>query len=92
MLLRADPETSTETRSSGILILGGKREEPMTESGCATCSFRAKVDRRPSSILGRLWRWHTNFCPGWRSYMTSLPDDEKKTLIDRYNFPPAKFA
>lgn len=64
----------------------------MTEHGCATCSFRAKYDRRPTSILGRLWRWHANFCPGWRSYMKSLPDDERKTLVDRYNLSPAKFA
>jgi len=64
----------------------------MSESGCATCSFRAKYDDKPSSILGRLWRWHANFCPGWRSYMKSLPDDEKKALVDRYNLSPAKFA
>jgi len=24
--------------------------------------------------------------------MKSLPDDEKKTIIEKYNFPAAKFA
>ena len=64
----------------------------MSESGCATCSFRAKYDAKPKSFLGRLWRWHANFCPGWKAYMKSLPDDEKKTIIERYNFPASKFA
>lgn len=57
----------------------------MTEPGCATCSFRAKYDNNPKSILGRLWRWHTNFCPGWKAYMKLLPDEEKKALIMKYN-------
>ena len=63
----------------------------MNESGCATCSFRAQYDQRPKSILGRIWRWHANFCPGWKAYITSLPDDEKKALVERYGFPATKF-
>ncbi|MFC1883504.1 hypothetical protein ACFL2O_01925 [Thermodesulfobacteriota bacterium] len=57
----------------------------MAESGCASCSFRARYDKNPKSILGRLWRWHANWCPGWRSYMKSLPDDEKAEIKTRYN-------
>ena len=34
--------------------------DSMSEPGCATCSFRAKYDDRPKSLLGRLWRWHAN--------------------------------
>jgi len=64
----------------------------MSETGCAKCSFRAKYDQKPTSILGRLWRWHANFCPGWKSYMKTLPDGEKQTLIERYKFPESKFA
>ncbi len=64
----------------------------MSESECATCSFRAKYDAKPKSFLGSLWRWHANFCPGWKGYMKSLPDDEKITIIERYNFPANKFA
>lgn len=64
----------------------------MSQSGCATCSFRAKHDTNPKSILGRLWRWHVNFCPGWKAYMKSLPEEERQTLNQKYNFPPAKFA
>lgn len=64
----------------------------MAESGCATCSLRAKYDEKPKSFLGRLWRWHANFCPGWKAYMRSLPVEEREALVEKYNFPPGKFA
>ena len=64
----------------------------MSESGCATCSFRAKYDAKPKSFLGRLWRWHANFCPGWKAYMKSLSNDENKAIVEKYNFPASKFA
>jgi hypothetical protein len=64
----------------------------MSEPGCAACPWRAKYDAKPKSLLGRLWRWHANFCPGWRSYMTQLPTDQKKAMIERYRFPHGKFA
>jgi hypothetical protein len=56
----------------------------MTEHSCATCTFRAKYDTRPKSLLGRLWRWHANWCPGWKSYMQSLADDERINLAEKY--------
>jgi hypothetical protein len=64
----------------------------MSEPGCATCSFRAKYDERPKSFLGRLWRWHANFCPGWKAYIESLPDEEKKAIVDKYGFAVKKFS
>ncbi|MBO5108247.1 MAG: hypothetical protein J6B97_07425 [Bacteroidales bacterium] len=33
---------------------------------CSTCPMRAKHDARPASFVGRFWRWHINFCPGWK--------------------------
>ena len=67
-------------------------EDAVSDSGCETCSFRARHDKNPSSFLGRVWRWHANFCPGWKSYMKSLSDSEKKAIAEKYGFPPAKFA
>jgi hypothetical protein len=64
----------------------------MAEPSCGTCAFRSKYDSNPKSILGRLWRWHTNFCPGWKAYMAWLPEDERKALIEKYKYPPNKFA
>ena len=64
----------------------------MADSNCESCLFRARYDKNPKSILGRLWRWHTNFCPGWKAYMKSIPEEKKKSLIEKYNYPPNKFA
>jgi hypothetical protein len=56
----------------------------MNEAPCAHCKFRARYDRDPKSLLGRLWRWHAGWCPGFKAYMRSLPDEERRALADRY--------
>ena len=53
---------------------------------CENCKFRARYDRAPKSLLGRFWRWHINFCPGWRGYFNSLSEEEKAALRLKYNF------
>lgn len=53
---------------------------------CEQCKFRAYHDRKPQSVLGRLWRWHINFCLGWKAYFTSLSPEERQTLRDKYQF------
>jgi hypothetical protein len=40
----------------------------MAQHGCEVCRLRAYAERRPTSLIGRLWRWHTKWCPGWRAY------------------------
>lgn len=52
---------------------------------CETCRFRAIYDKKPQSIIGRIWRWHIGFCPGWRSYMKSVSDEQRAELISKYN-------
>jgi hypothetical protein len=54
------------------------------QKSCEKCGFRAKYDHRPKSLLGRLWRWHTGWCPGWRQYMASLPEDTRTDIAKRY--------
>ncbi len=54
------------------------------KSGCEDCAFRARYDKNPRSLLGRLWRWHAGWCPGFRKYITSLPDDQRIELAGRY--------
>lgn len=56
------------------------------ESKCANCTLRGKYDQKPKSFAGRFWRWHINFCPGWKAYMTSLPTDEQNEVREKYNF------
>ena len=51
---------------------------------CSNCGFRKKYDDNPKSFLGRLWRWHANWCPGWNSYIKSLSDEERRALATQY--------
>jgi hypothetical protein len=53
-------------------------------SNCETCAFRARYDSKPKSILGRLWRFHANWCPGWNAYMRSLPEEDRRRLAEQY--------
>ena len=34
---------------------------------------------------GRLWRWHATWCPGWKRYITSLPDEDRNRISRTYN-------
>ena len=56
-----------------------------SKSSCETCAIRGKYDANPRSFVGRLWRWHAEWCPGWRSYITSLPDEERRELARKYH-------
>lgn len=53
---------------------------------CENCKFRAKYDKSPKSALGRFWRWHINFCPGWKAYFTSQTPEVKVQLREKYQF------
>lgn len=64
----------------------------MAAINCAKCSFRARYDRNPKSLLGRLWRWHVGWCPGWKSFMSSLDQDEQVRLADKYDLKKYKDA
>ncbi len=57
----------------------------MANHNCENCGFRAKYDNNPRSFLGRIWRWHATWCPGWKAYMLSLSDQERIGLAKKYN-------
>ena len=42
------------------------------ESKCHTCGLRARAEQKPRSLIARFWRWHTNWCPGWKAYVAEL--------------------
>lgn len=44
------------------------------KSNCGDCAFRKRAERNPNSLLAKLWRWHTKWCPGWRSYQKGLAE------------------
>lgn len=60
----------------------------MPHHNCPTCKLRARYDRAPKSLVGRLWRWHIRFCPGWRAYMKSLPAEERAAIERTYSITP----
>ena len=55
------------------------------KQNCADCAFRKKYDNNPKSFLGRIWRWHASWCPGWKQYLKSLHDDERTRIVLKYN-------
>ena len=62
----------------------------MAKHNCEKCRFRAKYDNNSKSFLGRLWKWHISWCPGWKRYITSLPSDERTTLAEKYDLKKYK--
>ena len=57
----------------------------MAEQNCENCSMRIKYDTKPKSFAGRFWRWHINFCPGWKMYMKSLDSEQRFQIAEKYN-------
>jgi hypothetical protein len=45
---------------------------------CETCPMRQKADANPKAFLSRLWRWHTGWCPGWKTYQAHLAAQAKQ--------------
>lgn len=54
------------------------------QNNCANCAMRAKYDEKPKSFGGRFWRWHINFCPGWKLYIKSLSEEEQQHIANKY--------
>ena len=52
---------------------------------CEQCKLRAHYDKAPRSLMGRFWRWHINFRPGWKAFYSSLSEEKKEEMRSRYN-------
>ena len=48
--------------------------------------MRAKYVAKPNSFAGRFWRWHINWCPGWKKYMASLDENKRAKIKENYGF------
>jgi hypothetical protein len=57
----------------------------MKEKKCSNCRMRSYYDRKPDSIISKIWKWHITWCPGWKSYLNSLPANEKNEMIEKYS-------
>jgi hypothetical protein len=87
---KMDASKGKANRIGADCLYHGRKEITMSQPRCGSCAFRARYDKNPRSILGRLWRWHIGFCPGWKAYMTSLPEDEKSKIMAQYNIKTKK--
>ena len=56
----------------------------MKKHNCEECKLRAKHDKDPKSFVGKFWRWHINFCPGWKGYIKSLDETKKEEVVNKY--------
>lgn len=54
------------------------QEDNKKSFGCETCHLRKKAEAKPKSLMARLWRWHTTWCPGWKAYQTYLVEQENQ--------------
>jgi hypothetical protein len=48
------------------------QQDVQIKSSCHTCGLRARSEAKPKSLISRLWRWHTKWCPGWKAYVKEL--------------------
>jgi len=45
---------------------------PEKTFNCESCPMRKKAEANPKSLMARIWRWHTGWCPGWKAYQDHL--------------------
>lgn len=58
---------------------------PINEYKCDNCGWRKRADENPDSIIARLWRWHTTWCPMWKAYQKTLAESEQNNIPPRLN-------
>jgi len=44
-------------------------------SACERCLLKRYSDRNPASLIAKIWKWHTGWCPGWKAYQKSLQEN-----------------
>jgi len=36
--------------------------------------MKKKAEANPQALMSRIWKWHTNWCPGWKAYQRELKE------------------
>lgn len=57
----------------------------MEKHNFEACPMRTRHDKNQISLIGRFWRWHINFCPGWKNYFQSLDAEKQQSLREQYH-------
>jgi hypothetical protein len=45
--------------------------------------MRQRAEEKPNSLIARLWRWHTTWCPGWKAYQEELAEQQAKASSEQ---------
>jgi hypothetical protein len=62
-------------------VMSEKKEKRNPEEmRCASCGIRRQAEANPNSVMARVWKWHTGWCPGWRAYQNALKDAEEPVV------------
>lgn len=47
------------------------------KSRCESCKMRIRAEEKPHSMISKIWKWHTTWCPGWKRYQKELNNSKK---------------
>jgi hypothetical protein len=39
--------------------------------------MRIRAEEKPHSMISKIWKWHTTWCPGWKRYQKELNNSKK---------------
>lgn len=53
------------------------KSNPEKTFACESCQMRFKAEANPESLMARIWKWHTGWCPGWKAYQAHLAEQAK---------------
>jgi len=53
-------------------------DEQAKPHSCETCQLRREAEAHPNTWKARFWRWHTRFCPAWKSYQHDLAAQNRR--------------
>ena len=59
-----------------LLIFDLRKRGADMKSRCAECGMRKRAEKNPNSIISKIWKWHTGWCPGWKAYQKELAEQK----------------
>jgi hypothetical protein len=71
-----DPERDVPNRAGEAVRSGGRTDGIARAIAkvhpCSGCGIRRRAETQPSSVFGRLHRWHRSWWPGWKIHQAAL--------------------
>ncbi len=54
---------------------------PQKSFACESCDLGRRAEGNPRSLMARVWRWHTGWCPGWKAYQAYLAEERASATL-----------